>query len=91
MDVEGVTRQNVASHLQKWRLQLKRENRLDDEGNLIGPLRCSKLGSGEGLLRGSATGQHLQAGAVICSSPSSHQVCLPHVATWTLPHMDRSC
>ena len=39
MNVEGLTRENVASHLQKFRLQLKRENRLDDEGNLISPLK----------------------------------------------------
>ena len=38
MNVEGLTRENVASHLQKFRLQLKRENRLDDDGNLISPL-----------------------------------------------------
>lgn len=36
MHVEGLTRENVASHLQKYRLQLKKENKLDDEGNLIG-------------------------------------------------------
>ena len=39
MNVEGLTRENVASHLQKFRLQLKRENRLDDDGNLISPLK----------------------------------------------------
>jgi hypothetical protein len=36
MHVEGLTRENVASHLQKFRLQLRKENRLDDEGNLLG-------------------------------------------------------
>ncbi len=35
MHVDGLTRENVASHLQKYRLQLKKENKLDDEGNLI--------------------------------------------------------
>ena len=34
MNVEGLTRENVASHLQKYRLQLKKDHRLDDEGNL---------------------------------------------------------
>ena len=34
MSVEGLTRENVASHLQKYRLQLKKDHRLDDEGNL---------------------------------------------------------
>lgn len=38
MHVEGLTRENVASHLQKFRLQLKKENKLDDEGNLINAL-----------------------------------------------------
>ena len=35
MGVEGLTRENVASHLQKFRLQQKRDNRLDAEGNLL--------------------------------------------------------
>ena len=43
MNVEGLTRENVASHLQKFRLQLKRENRLDDDGNLISPLKVGIL------------------------------------------------
>ncbi len=47
MNVEGLTRENVASHLQKFRLQLKRENKLDDEGNLISPLKGSKLGGSD--------------------------------------------
>ncbi len=34
MNVEGLTRENVASHLQKYRLQLKKDHRLDDDGNL---------------------------------------------------------
>ena len=47
MNVEGLTRENVASHLQKFRLQLKRENRLDDDGNLISPL---KVGTSQKVL-----------------------------------------
>ena len=39
MNVEGVTRDNVASHLQKFRLQLKCKNQLDDDGNLTSPLK----------------------------------------------------
>ena len=39
MNVEGLTRDNVRSHLQSFRLQLKRENRLDGDGNLISPLK----------------------------------------------------
>ena len=27
MNVEGLTRENVASHLQKWRLQLKKDGK----------------------------------------------------------------
>lgn len=33
MDVEGLTRENVASHLQKYRLYLKKTSKLDDGVN----------------------------------------------------------
>ena len=79
MSVEGLTRENVASHLQKFRLQLKRENKLDDEGNLLSPLPGSKLGSGDKLgsgeedAHGSATSQDRDGGGAKGSSPNSHQ------------------
>ena len=37
MNVEGLTRDNVKNHLHTFRRQLKRENRLDGDGNLISP------------------------------------------------------
>ena len=75
MNVEGLTRENVASHLQKFRLQLKRENRLDEEGNLISPLKGSKLGGSDEDAHGSATSADRDddAGAK-GSTPSSHPV-----------------
>jgi hypothetical protein len=75
MNVEGLTRENVASHLQKFRLQLKRENRLDEEGNLISPLKGSKLAGSEEDARGSATSADRDDGAgAKGSTPSSHPV-----------------
>lgn len=75
MNVEGLTRENVASHLQKFRLQLKRENRLDEEGNLISPLKGSKLGGSEEDAHGSATSGDRDDGAgANGSTPSSHPV-----------------
>ena len=40
MSVEGLTRENVASHLQKYRLQLKKDHRLDEDGNLAEAQVC---------------------------------------------------
>ena len=77
MNVEGLTRENVASHLQKFRLQLKRENKLDDEGNLISPLKGSRLVGSEEEMHGSATSQDRDGGGARGSSPSSHQVSHP--------------
>jgi len=74
MNVEGLTRENVASHLQKFRLQLKRENKLDDEGNLISPLKGVKLGGSEEEAHGSATSQDKDGGGTKGSSPSSREV-----------------
>ena len=75
MNVEGLTRENVASHLQKFRLQLKRENRLDEEGNLISPLKGSKLCGSEEDAHGSATSGDRDDGAgANGSTPSSHPV-----------------
>lgn len=47
MHVDGLTRENVASHLQKYRLQLKKENKLDDDGNLIGGASGGPLSSND--------------------------------------------
>ncbi len=80
MNVEGLTRENVASHLQKFRLQLKRENKLDDEGNLLSPLKGSKLGGSEEDVHGSATSQDRDGGGAKGSSPSSDQVEAPPVS-----------
>ena len=80
MNVEGLTRENVASHLQKFRLQLKRENKLDDEGNLISPLKGSKLGGSDEYAHGSATSQDKDVGGARCSSSSSPQASLPPVS-----------
>ena len=80
MNVEGLTRENVASHLQKFRLQLKRENKLDDEGNLISPLKGSKLGGSDDYAHGSATSQDKDVGGARCSSSSSHQASLPSIS-----------
>lgn len=80
MNVEGLTRENVASHLQKFRLQLKRENKLDDEGNLISSLKGSRLAGSEEDVHGSATSQDRDGAGARSSSPSSHQVSLPSVS-----------
>ena len=39
MNAEGLTRVQVADRLYNLRTRLKRANRLDGDGNLIGPLK----------------------------------------------------
>ncbi len=73
MHVEGLTRENVASHLQKFRLQLKKENRLDEEGNLISALvEAVTAEDAADAASGHSQDEADAAGAV---TPGSEQVC----------------
>ena len=56
MGVEGLTRENVASHLQKFRLQQKRDNRLDAEGNLLAPPSRPEGAGGANPIVGASAG-----------------------------------
>ncbi|CAL8471032.1 g10574 [Coccomyxa elongata] len=71
MHVEGLTRENVASHLQKYRLQLKKENKLDDEGNLIGGTggRDSGAARDSGEPASSNSQEAPQGGKVLVGTP----------------------
>uniref|UniRef100_A0A0A9GBL6 HTH myb-type domain-containing protein n=1 Tax=Arundo donax TaxID=35708 RepID=A0A0A9GBL6_ARUDO len=68
MSVDGLTRENVASHLQKYRLYLKRMQGLGGGGGGAGAGGCHSSGSGT-----DAATEHLFATGPVPFLPSGHR------------------